>query len=177
MGEIGRILMQPMQAGSPPASLPAAAQAGETFWVLGSLNTIKVREASYTLLESAAPPGDLRGGVGGMPPHAHHAQEEAVYVLQGEYALVVGGVELRLSPGSFASVPRGTVHAFRVTGSEPGRCLVILTPPGPTERFFEEVGVPVADGTPIAPPRDLPDMERFLASARKNGIELLTTPV
>lgn len=112
-----------------------------------------------------------------MPPHAHHAQEEAVYVLQGEYALVVGGRELRLGPGSFAPVPRGTVHASRVTGSEPGRCLVILTPPGPTERFFEEVGVPVADGAPIAPPRDLPDMERLLASARRNGIEILTTPV
>ncbi|CAN5737229.1 hypothetical protein BH20ACT11_BH20ACT11_04800 [soil metagenome] len=174
MGEIGRILMQPMQAGSPPASLPAAAQAGETFWILGSFNTIKVREASYTLLESAAPPG---GGGGGMLPHAHHAQEEAVYVLQGEYALVVGGGELRLGPGSFASVPRGTVHASRVTGSEPGRCLVILTPPGPTERFFEEVGVPVADWAPLAPPRDLPDMERFLASARRHGIELLTTQV
>lgn len=144
---------------------------GESLWVLGDLNTFKARDAGYTLLESTTPPG------GGMPPHAHHTQDEAIYVLEGEYAFVGGDEELRLGPGSFVSIPRGTVHAFKVTGSGPGRCLAILTPPGPLERFFEEVGVPVTNGEAFTPPDGPPDMQKVLASARRNGIEALIKPV
>jgi quercetin dioxygenase-like cupin family protein len=120
---------------------------GQTLRVLGELNTFKARYAAYTLLESTALPEEGSG----LPPHVHHDQDEAIYVLEGEYALFVSGdEELRLTRGSFASVPRGTIHALEVTGSNPGRCLVILTPPGALERFFEEVGVRAGNE---APPR------------------------
>ncbi len=141
---------------------------GQTLRVLGELNTFKAREAAYTLLESTALPGGS-----GLPPHVHHAQDEAIYVLEGEYVLVMSGDEgLRLAPGSFAIVPRGTVHALEATGRNPGRCLVILTPPGPLERFFEEVGVHAGNGAQA--PRDA---EEVLASARRHRISLLTRPV
>lgn len=95
----------------------------------------------------------------------------AIYVLEGRYALVVGGdQELSLSPGSFVNVPRGMVHALKATGRNPGRCLVILSPPGPLERFFEEVGVCAGDGAG-------PDTQAVLTSARRHGISLLTEPV
>jgi quercetin dioxygenase-like cupin family protein len=142
---------------------------GEVLFVLGEFNTFRSRNADYTLIESSTPSG------GGMPPHIHYDQDETVYVLEGEYTLANGGdEELKLGPGSFASIPRGKVHALKVIKS-PGRCLVILTPPGPLERFLEEVGVPVANGTP--PSGDLPGAEEVLASARRNGIEMLTTPI
>jgi quercetin dioxygenase-like cupin family protein len=137
---------------------------GQALRVLGELNTFKARDAAYTLLESTALPGGS-----GLPPHVHHDQDEAIYVLEGEYALLVSGGEgLRLAPGSFAIVPRGTVHALEVTGSNPGRCLVILTPPGSLERFFEEVGVRAGN--------EAPDAQEVLASARRHGISLLTRP-
>ncbi|HET7480032.1 MAG TPA: cupin domain-containing protein, partial [Rubrobacteraceae bacterium] len=133
----------------------------------GELNTFKVRHAGFAILESTTPPG------GGMPPHVHHSQEETVYVLEGEYVFFSGEEELVVGPGSLVSISRGTTHAFKVTGQEPGRCLMILTPPGPLERFFEEVGVPVGNGASSGSP----EMEEVLASARRNGIELLITPV
>jgi len=141
---------------------------GQTLRVLGELNTFKARDAAYTLLESTALPGGS-----GLPPHVHHDQDEAIYVLEGEYALFVSGEEeARLARGSFATVPRGTLHALEVTGSNPGRCLVILTPSGPLERFFEEVGVRAGYEAP-APP----GAQEVLASARRHGISLLRTPV
>jgi uncharacterized cupin superfamily protein len=141
---------------------------GQTLRVLGELNTFKARDAAYTLLESTALPGGS-----GLPPHVHHDQDEAIYVLEGEYTLLVSGdEELRLARGSFATVPRGTVHALEVTGSNPGRCLVILTPPGELERFFEEVGVRARNEVPATP-----DAQEVFASARRHGISLLRTPV
>jgi uncharacterized cupin superfamily protein len=56
--------------------------------VLGELITFKARHAAYTPLESTALPGGS-----GLPPHVHHDQDEAIYVLEGEYALMVGGDE------------------------------------------------------------------------------------
>ena len=141
---------------------------GQIFRVLGELNTFKARGAVYTLLESTALPG-----ASGLPPHVHHDQDEAIYVLEGTYALLLGGDEaLTLARGSFATIHRGTVHTLEVTGSEPGRCLVILTPPGPLERFFEEVGVRAENEAP-----DHQDTQEVLASARRHGISLLRTPV
>lgn len=119
-----------------------AAGKGQTLRVLGELNTFKACDAAYTLLESTALPGGS-----GLPPHD---QDEAIYVLEGEYALFVSGdEESRRARGSFATVPRGTVHALEVTGSNPGRCLVILTPPVSLERFFEEVGVRAGYEAPV----------------------------
>ena len=119
---------------------PARDEGETTLWVLGELNIIRARGETYTLLESATPPG------GGLPPHVHYAQDEAIYILEGEYSLVSGDEESRLGPGSFASLSKGTVHALKkVAGDGPGRSLALLTPPGALERFFEEVGVPVAN--------------------------------
>lgn len=154
---------------------PATDERGEAapLWVLGEINTIRARGEAFTLIEGAAPPG------GGLPPHVHLAQDEAIYILEGEYTLVVSGdEESRLSAGSFASVPRGTVHALKVAGDGPGRSLAILTPPGALEGFIEEVGVPVADrSTSFAPPKEAPGMEEVVASARRHGTYLLRRPV
>ena len=153
---------------------PAVDHGGEaaTLWVLGELHTIKARGEAFTLIESSTPPG------GGLPPHVHHTQDEAIYILEGEYTLVFDDEESRLGPGSFASVPKGMVHALKVAGDGPRRFLAILTPPGALERFFEEVGVPIVDwSTPFAPPEDVPEVEEVVASARRHGTYLLRRPV
>lgn len=145
-----------------PTPLP---KAGKTFWVLGSLISFKARTSGYTLLEVTTFPGSS------PPPFAHHAQEALVCVLEGEFA--ISGESL--PAGSCTLIPKDAFLA--VAGSEPGRCLVILAPPGPAEGFFEEVGVPVANGNHPAPPEGAPDMEATLEIARRHGIELLMKPV
>lgn len=143
---------------------PPAVEEGRALRVCDETFTIRARGGDFALVESTAPPG------GGLPPHSHHAQDEAIYVLEGEYALVTGDKETRLGPGSFAFVPRGTVHAIRVAGDGPGRHLAILAPPGPMERFIEEVGVPLESEV-------APDMDEVAASGRRHGISFLTKPV
>jgi quercetin dioxygenase-like cupin family protein len=149
---------------------------GETLRLFdGAVYAFRSRGEGYTLLESTALPG------GGMPPHTHHTQDEVIYVLEGEFSFASGDGALTLGPGCVVCVPRGTVHALKVSGGEPGRCLLLLAPPGPLERFFEEVGAPVTEGAPFARngshPRMETDAEKVLESARRNGIELLVTPV
>jgi quercetin dioxygenase-like cupin family protein len=134
---------------------------------LGSLVTFKVRAPEYTVLEVATAPEKS------PPPFVHHSQDALAFVLEGEYE--IGGE--RLSAGSRIFIPRGRVHGMSVVGGEAGRRLVILTPSGPAERFFEEVGVPCVDGKPLVPPEGMPKMEQVSAIARRYGIEFLVTPV
>ena len=103
----------------------------------GATYAFRSRGGGYTLVESTAPPG------GGMPPHTHHTQDEVIYVLEGEFSFASRAGALTLGPGCVVSVPKGTVHALKVSGGEPGRCLLLLAPPGPLERFLEEVGAPL----------------------------------
>jgi len=84
---------------------------------------------------------------------------------------VCGDQTIQAGPGSFVHVPQGTLHTLRNIGASPGRTLVMLTPPEPLERFFEEVGEPGTDAS--APRKGQPDMETLITSARRNQIEFV----
>ncbi len=62
------------------------------------------------------------------------------------------------------------MYASKVGGGGPGRCLLLLAPPGALELFLEEVGAPVTDGAPLARndshPRMETDAEKVLEGAR-----------
>ena len=140
----------------------------------GTTCAFRARGDGYALVECEAPPGC------GPPPHAHPDQHEAVLVLEGEFSFVSEEGARTLGPGGVASFLRGVVHAFKAVGGEPGRCVMLLTPPGGYERFVEEVGAPVSDGSggaSRARPEGPAGMEKVLESARRNGVELLVTPV
>ena len=71
---------------------------------------------------------DERAGRGvAVPLHRHRDDMESFYVLEGEITLYVNGQEgVRTGAGSFAHVPAGTVHGFRVE-SEAARYLILTT--------------------------------------------------
>jgi len=48
--------------------------------------------------------------IDGAKPHYHRRSTEIYYVLQGDGALILDGVEHALSPGSIAHIPPGVVH-------------------------------------------------------------------
>jgi quercetin dioxygenase-like cupin family protein len=141
------------------------AHEGESLSVFGEVTTFKIRRASYSVLESSAEPGH------GLPPHTHDGQDEAIYVLAGEYRLSSGEDRLTLTAGSLALVSRGTVHSLTAAGTEPASCLVIFDPPGAMERFFDEVRTA---GASTGDAGGTPDI---FAIARSLGIALLTSPV
>ena len=72
------------------------------------------------------------------PAHIHETEEEAIYIVEGEADIQVGDRTVKGTPGSFALVPRGTVHNLISTGAEPAKVLLIFSPAG-VQGLFEEV--------------------------------------
>ena len=86
---------------------------------------------SVGFLEATSSPGT------GPPRHIHRSHDELFYVLEGEFLFLVGERRVSALPGTFVFIPRGTVHAAKVIGTEPGKVLTAYIPGG-LERSFEE---------------------------------------
>jgi mannose-6-phosphate isomerase-like protein (cupin superfamily) len=86
---------------------------------------------SIGLFEDTSSPGD------GPPRHVHYGSDELFYLLEGELLILLGERQESVSAGTYVFVPRGTVHAYKVIGTERGRVLSAFIPGGP-ERAFEE---------------------------------------
>jgi quercetin dioxygenase-like cupin family protein len=62
-----------------------------------------------------------------VPLHRHSDDMESFYVLEGEITLYIGDQPgVRAPAGSFAHIPGGTVHGFRIE-SEEARYLILTT--------------------------------------------------
>ena len=86
---------------------------------------------SIGFLEATSLPGY------GPPRHIHRSCDELFYVLEGEFLFLVGERQVRALPGTFVFIPRGTVHAAKGIGTEPGKVLAAYVPGG-LEHSFEE---------------------------------------
>jgi mannose-6-phosphate isomerase-like protein (cupin superfamily) len=144
---------------------------GEGLWFVNGLFTVKAggsdtRDA-MTFIEARLPV-DLR-----VPPHIHHREDEAFYVLEGELTIVCGPQTWTAGPGAFALLPRGVPHSFSVSGDGQARMLQ-LSWPAQFERFAAEMGEP-ATAMIMPEPREL-DVAKLLDVAPKYGIEMLPPP-
>ena len=133
-------------------------------------------QQTITVLASAGDTNGVLGAVevaspsGAAPPlHVHHREDEAFYVLEGEYTVFVGDEVISGVPGTWVWGPRDVPHGYQVH-SRRGRHLS-LTMPGGFEAFFEEV----ADvATPSTDPGNV--MGQLTAIAARYGVELLGPP-
>lgn len=118
---------------------------GESFSMMGIQISPKLSAedtgGAYSMLEQIVSPG------GGSPPHICHADDKSIYVVEGEFDILLGGETKRAQAGSFAIIPRGTVHSFTNTGAKSGKLLVSLTPAG-HEKFLRELSQYSQDGAP-----------------------------
>ncbi len=139
-------------------------------WVLGELLTYKIPSqhtgGAYSLFEVNTQPG------AGPPPHVQHREDEAFYVLEGEYEFLSAEETLRIGAGSLLYVPKGTLHAHKNVGEGVGRMLVSQTPGGLYERFFEAVGKPVEGEARPLVLEDNADMGRIVEVGAEHGIEI-----
>jgi quercetin dioxygenase-like cupin family protein len=99
--------------------------------------TVKASEAETgglcTVWEGRVGPGTVGAG-----PHYHRGRDEFFYVLDGELVLRIGEATHTARSGTFAFVPRETIHGFRNASSENATILVVHHPAG-FERFLEEM--------------------------------------
>lgn len=121
---------------------------------------------AYALWEALVPPG------GGPPPHFHTREIEGFYVLEGEMTFILGETKHVAGPGTHVSIPLRTVHAFKNESDAPARMLIMVTPAGLEQMFFE-VGVPLAAGATNAPATTKEEIERLLAASARYGVEIL----
>ncbi|MET1075432.1 MAG: cupin domain-containing protein [Umezawaea sp.] len=127
---------------SGPAESPAYWHVG-TYWrVLADGTQTDGRSCTF---EELCPQGLV------APPHVHEHEEEAFFVLEGDFVFTVGHEEVQAGPGSYVYLPPGIRHGFRVE-SEVGRLYNTLTPGG-FERDIVDRGVP-AERVVMPPPGD-----------------------
>lgn len=119
---------------------------------------------SIGFFEATSPPGF------GPPRHIHHSHDELFYVLEGQFLFAVGDRQITATAGTFVFIPRGTVHAPKVVGTEPGRVLSAFIPGG-AEGAFQEFSnlVPGPDG--------VPDADQMQAIAEKYDSEFVGPPL
>jgi quercetin dioxygenase-like cupin family protein len=146
---------------------------GDATWFLNSLVTTKATHAetggAYRLMEH------LLTAAANPPMHVQTDEEEAFFVLEGEIEFEVDGVLRLARAGTFAFVPRGVAHAFRVLTPE-ARMLVLASAPtgapgGGLHHFFEEAGVPAA--ARVLPMPEAPDPVALTAIAAAHGIDIM----
>jgi quercetin dioxygenase-like cupin family protein len=149
-----------------PDSLPHVGLVGDTYTI-----TVAGEETDgrFCVIDMYIPPG------GGPPPHRHDF-EESFILLEGEMEATFRGKKSIVRAGDTLHIPANAPHQFHNAFAGPVRLLCICSPAG-QEKFFMEVGVPVATRT--TPPPKLNEkeqaafIEKVKALAPKYRTELL----
>jgi quercetin dioxygenase-like cupin family protein/ketosteroid isomerase-like protein len=102
----------------------------------------------------------------GPPPHAH-PWSESFYVLDGEIDVMVGDDWQRVAAGGSATVPAGSLHAYRI--ASPTAAFLVTTSGARASAFFADVDAHVPPGPP-----DDATLPVLIDVARRNG---LTSPL
>ena len=156
-----------METNTTPYAL--GSEDGEALWFFGMLLTMKATAEQtggrFLLIEELAPRGTA------TPLHVHPEDDESFYALEGELTFYLeDGRPIPASAGSFVHFPKGYVpHAFRVD-SEMARYIFLTRPPH--ERFIRAAADPARAQT-LPPAEATVDMEKVMAAARANGIEMI----
>ena len=117
----------------------------------------------FCLVDERAPRGMS------VPLHRHPEDVESFYVLEGELTIFVNEQSgVRAPAGSFAHVPGGTVHGFRVESDE-ARYLILTTPRH--GEFYREITL--ASRERGQPPLESLGGAQIKKAAEKYGIEFV----
>ncbi len=136
-------------------------------WVI--LATGDQTAESYSLMEQWCPKDS------GPGPH-YHDQDEAFYLIEGTITYIAAGQQLQATTGSFVSIPKGTVHSFRVD-SETAHILNFYAPAG-----FERITIGMSEPAPMRtiPPQDYKqpslDPDKVMSLFQQYGMHVVDEP-
>ena len=156
----------------PPATLQATTlEDAPAYWFLNTLHILLAKSQStggaYSLIHLTATPGFA------SPYHLHHMEDEAFYVLDGEFTFFCGEEKTVLGSGGYIFLPRGVPHGLRNNSEKDSRVLIHVMPGGEVGfvGMMLEMAVPVRrDALPEPTP---PDLQRLTTLCEKNKIDIL----
>ncbi len=105
---------------------PGAGRAYEA----GSMHAVFKADGAETNDRYCASEWWLEAGLPGPGPHAHAANEELFYVLEGTMSFLVGTEWVDAARGSFLRIPAGTTHDFANRGRVRAGMLNVFIPGG-----------------------------------------------
>jgi quercetin dioxygenase-like cupin family protein len=127
------------------------------------LATGEETEGAFCLVDEQASRGES------VPLHRHPDDMESFYVLEGELTLYIGGEPgVRAPAGSFAHIPGGTIHGFRIE-SERARYLILTTPRH--GQFYQAITLASRPGG--LPPLDAVQGSQIKQAGRDYGVEYI----
>ena len=136
-------------------TLPHIGLVGDTYTITVSGDETNGR---FCIIDMHIPPG------GGPAPHRHDF-EETFILLEGQIEATFRGKKSLVRAGDTINIPANAPHQFHNSSSKPVRLLCICSPAG-QEKFFLEVGVPVATRTTAPPKLDDKQTAAFLEKAK-----------
>ena len=86
-------------------------------------------------------------------------------MLEGEMEATFRGKKSTVGAGETVNIPANAPHQFHNTSNQPARLLCICSPAG-LEKFFMELGVPVATRTTAPPKLDENERAAFIEKAK-----------
>ena len=99
---------------------------GQAYWFLNNLSVIKATSAStggkFSLTWSRSWPGHA------TPYHLHHVEDEAFWIIEGEFTFICDGAKMVAGPGGYVFLPHGIPHGVRASSSMPATMLILATP-------------------------------------------------
>lgn len=118
--------------------------------VLGAPMIVKADGATMAafVADHPIPPGYF------VPLHRHEADEEMLFVVDGELTLIGETGESRVRAGSSTTFRRGELHGFRNDTAATVRLFVVATPGVQAAEMFRNFDKAAREaGEPLAPPQ------------------------
>ena len=141
------------------------------YWFLNTLHVLLAKSQStggaYSLIHLTATPGFA------SPYHLHHMEDEAFYVLDGEFTFFCAEKKTVLGAGGYILLPRGVPHGLRCSSEKDSRLLIHVVP-GADVGFVGmmlEMAVPASERVLRQP--ITPDLQRLKTVCEKNKIDIL----
>lgn len=95
-----------------------------------------------------------------------HDFEESFILLDGEIEFTFRNTKLVIGAGETINIPANAPHSFVNSSTRSARLLCICSPAG-QERFFSEVGIPLATRTTASPKLDKAAQAAFVTKAEE----------
>jgi quercetin dioxygenase-like cupin family protein len=147
---------------------------GRSVWLMGMLIYFKAISedtgGAYSVYIATIPPNT------GAPPHIHHQETEAFYMLEGELNFIAGERAIHAGSGDFLHVDKGVLHGYTNPGPAIARYVGVVTPGGLHEQLFAALGEEATSETLPSPPAGPPDIARLIEIASRYHTEIVPPP-